>query len=75
MGTNAILLYVLSSLIARLLDVVNIGGVTAKARLYDSCCAPIASPNNASLLFAIANLALLFMVLLPLYRRRIFLKL
>lgn len=65
----------LSSLIARLLNVVNIGGVTAKERLYDSCCVPIASPINASLLFAIASLALLFMVLLPLYRRRIFLKL
>ena len=75
LGTNAILLYVLSSLIARLLNVVNIGGVTAKARLYDGWFVPIASPINASLLFAIANLALLFMVLLPLYRRRIFLKL
>ena len=74
LGTNAILLYVLSSLIARLLDVVNIGGVTVKVRLYDGWFAPIASPNNASLLFAIANLALLFIVLLPLYRRRIFLK-
>jgi predicted acyltransferase len=75
LGTNAILLYVLSSLIARLLDAVRIGGVTAKARLYDGWFAPIASPINASLLFAIANLALLFLVLLPLYRRRIFLKL
>ena len=75
LGTNAILLYVLSSLSARLLDVVRIGGVTAKARLYDSWFAPIASPINASLLFAFTNLALLFIVLLPLYRRRIFLKL
>ena len=76
LGTNAILLFVLSSLIARLLDAVKIArGVTAKARLYDGWFAPIASPINASLLFAIANLALLFIVLLPLYRRRIFLKL
>ena len=67
-------LYVLSTVAARLLDVVNIGGVTAKWYLYEACCAPIASPNNASLLFAIATLALLFMVLLPLYRRRIFLR-
>lgn len=74
LGTNAILLYVLSSLIGRLLDVVTIGHVTVKARLFDDWCAPIASPINASLLFAIANLALLFIVLLPLYRRRIFLK-
>jgi predicted acyltransferase len=75
LGTNAILLYVLSSLIAPLLDAVRIGGVTAKARLYDGWFAPIASPINASLLFAITNLAVLFIVLLPLYRRRIFLKL
>jgi len=74
LGANAILLYVLSTVAARLLDVVNIGGVTAKWYLYEACCAPIASPNNASLLFAIATLALLFMVLLPVYRRRIFLR-
>jgi predicted acyltransferase len=74
LGANAILLYVLSTVAARLLDVVNIGGVTAKWYLYEACCAPITSPNNASLLFAIATLALLFLVLLPLYRRRIFLK-
>jgi predicted acyltransferase len=75
LGTNAILLYVLSSLTARLLDAVRIGGVTAKVRLYDGWFAPIASPINASLLFAITNLAVLFIVLLPLYRRRVFLKL
>ena len=74
LGTNAILLYALSSLIARLLDVVPVGDIALKTWLYDSCCSPIATPMNASLLFAIANLALLFIVLLPLYRRRIFLK-
>ncbi|MQA31262.1 MAG: DUF5009 domain-containing protein [Luteitalea sp.] len=74
LGTNAILLYVLSSLITRLLDVGSIGGVNAKARLYDACCAPLASPINASLLFAIAYLALLFIALVPLYRHRVFLR-
>jgi hypothetical protein len=56
------------------MDVVMIGGNTAKGRLYERWFAPIAAPTDASLLFATANLALLFVLLLPLYRRRIFLR-
>src|SRR5262245_55440101 len=74
LGTNAILVYILSTLIARLLDVVTIGHATVKMRVYDSWSWLIDSPMNASLLFAVANLALLFLLLLPLYRRGIFLK-
>jgi predicted acyltransferase len=35
---------------------------------------PLAAPKNASLVYAAANLALLFLVLLWMYRRRIFLR-
>jgi predicted acyltransferase len=74
LGTNALLLYVVSTALASLLDAVVVGDTTAKGRLYDRWFAPLGSPHNASLLFAVAYLAAMFVVLLPLYRRRIFLR-
>ena len=35
---------------------------------------PLASPKNASLLFALSYLAVLYVILWAMYRRRIFLK-
>ena len=42
--------------------------------IYAIAFAPLASPKNASLLYALANLAVLFVILLWMYRRRIFLR-
>jgi predicted acyltransferase len=39
-----------------------------------TCFAPLASPKNASLLYAIANLVVLWALLAWMYRRRIFLR-
>jgi predicted acyltransferase len=74
LGTNALLLYVVSTAVARLLDVLVVGDTTIKYRLYERMFLPLASPENASLLFAVAFLAVMFAVQLPLYRRRIFLR-
>ena len=74
LGTNALLLYVVSTALASLLDRVAVGDTTAKGRLYDRWFVPLGSPYDASLLFAVAYLAAMFIVLLPLYRRRIFLR-
>ena len=41
--------------------------------LYATAFVPIASPYNASLLYAIANLAVLFALLAVLHRKRIYL--
>lgn len=69
LGSNAIALYVASGLLADTL------GVTGAGRaIYVSTFAPIASPKNASLLYALANLALLFALLAWMHRRRIFLR-
>jgi predicted acyltransferase len=67
-------LYVVSTALASLLDAVVVGDTTAKGRLFYRWFAPLGSPYNASLLFAAAYLAVMFVVLLPLYRRRIFLR-
>lgn len=77
LGRNAILLFVLSGLIARLLGVVMVDSATQlslKDWIYDTLFAPFASAHNASLLFALANLAGLSALLAWLHRRRLYWK-
>ena len=69
LGSNAITLYVVSGLLAETLGLHGLGH-----SLYTTVFVPIASPKNASLLYAFANLAVLFALLSWMYRRRIFLK-
>jgi predicted acyltransferase len=75
LGRNAILLFVLSGLIAKTLlylkwpdPSLSLGGW-----IYLKAFMPFASPHNASLLFAIANLALLYALLAWLHRKKIYL--
>ena len=75
LGRNAILLFVVSGLLAKTLiylkwtdPSLSLGGW-----LYLHAFIPLASPYNASLLFAIANLAVLYALLAYLHRRRIYL--
>jgi predicted acyltransferase len=42
--------------------------------LFTRAFEPFAAPKNASLLYALANLAVLFVILLGMYRRRIFIR-
>jgi predicted acyltransferase len=79
LGTNAIALFVLSGLIAKTLAYVTFAqadGTTRslKALIYQGAFVPLASPVNASLLFAVANLVVLYGVLWAMYKRGIFLK-
>jgi predicted acyltransferase len=79
LGTNAIALYVVSGLLADTLGVIRLAGadgqpISLARYLYLSIFVPLASPKNASLLYALANLAVLFVLLAWMYRRRIFFK-
>ena len=79
LGTNAIALYVVSGLLADTLGIIRIADargnpVSLGRYIYLAVFVPLASPKNASLLYAIANLAVLFVLLAWLYRRRIFLR-
>jgi predicted acyltransferase len=79
LGLNAISLFVLSGLFAKSLGLIRIAGENGKqvalsAWLYRSWFAPLAAPRNASLLYAMTHLVLLFGVLYLLYRRKVFLK-
>ncbi|MEX2273547.1 MAG: heparan-alpha-glucosaminide N-acetyltransferase domain-containing protein [Vicinamibacterales bacterium] len=75
LGRNALLLFVVSGLLAKTLALIRVdngqSGTMALGRwLYVSWFAPFAAPKVASLLFAFANLAVLFVLLWWLHRRR-----
>ena len=73
LGRNAILLFVLSGLFARAIGVIMVDQATRlilKEWIYSTIFEPLASPRNASLLFAGTNLLLLYALLAWLHRRR-----
>ena len=75
LGRNALLLFVVSGFLAKTLALIRVadgqGATTSLARwMYLSWFLPFAAPKNASLLFALANLAVLFALLWWLDRRR-----
>jgi predicted acyltransferase len=79
LGTNAITLFVVSGLVGRLIVTIKVAGpfgkpIAWKTWLYSTYFTPLASPLNASLLFAVVNLALLYLLLWWMYRRGVFLK-
>jgi len=67
-GVNALLLYFLSTLMARALTLIHVGGATLQKAIFDHAFAPWASPINASLVYAIAYLLFWWLVLWGLYR-------
>ncbi len=78
LGLNAIALFVFSALLAKLLGYVRFATAEGRASLggfiYSRLYEPLAAPKNASLLFALTHLAVLFVILYLMYRKRIFLK-
>jgi predicted acyltransferase len=78
-GMNAIAVYVLSGLEARastIWKVVQVNGkaVSIRAFLYNKFFAPLASPTNASLMWALAYVLFWLAVMWLFYRRKIFVK-
>lgn len=79
MGMNALVLFVVSGALVKTLLLVRVplgdGTVTTMYRaIYVTAFAPFVPPKLASLLFAVAALALLYGLLEMLYRRRWFLR-
>ena len=79
LGVNAITLFVVSGLLVKTLALLRVAGpdgreVSISRWVYLHMFVPIADPRNASLLYAIANLVVLFGLLWWMYRRRIFLR-
>lgn len=79
LGANALALYALAALLSSTLSSITVTAGDGRAvsllhLIYVSAFEPLAPPKNASLLYALANLAVLFLILLWMYRRRIFLR-
>jgi predicted acyltransferase len=78
LGSNAIALFVVSGLVARLLNIIHVPfageRVSGQYAIYERLFAPLAAPKNASLIYSLAFLALMYAVCDVMYRRRIFLK-
>ena len=78
-GVNAIFVFVASGLLAKLLVVVKLPGAEGRplalqAHLFRALFLPLASPVNASLLYAVANVAFWYLVLRAMDRRGIHIK-
>jgi predicted acyltransferase len=80
LGTNAITLFAASALMVKTMALIKVAGpdgaaISISRYAYLHYFAPIAAPKNASLLYALANLVVLFALLAWMYRRRIFVRL
>jgi len=78
-GTNALAVFFLSGLFARLTGLIKLTGADGKQRslhqiVYDNLFASWASPVNASLMFAVCFVLLWLGLMWILYRKRIFIK-
>ena len=78
MGMNAIVVYMASELLDEVLDAIRwqAGGhvITLHTWIQNTLFAPLASPANASLLFAIAYTLLMYLLAYGMYRRRWFVR-
>jgi predicted acyltransferase len=73
LGVNALLLFFLSTLAARLLSIIKVGpgGQSLQAALFDRVFAPLASPVNASLAYALVYVVIWWAIIWLLDRRNI----
>jgi predicted acyltransferase len=73
-GTNAILAYMISELGEHLLHTIRHGGVPLTRLAYPTISAYVPYPAWASLLYSLAFVFVCWLLVLPFYRKRIFLR-
>src|SRR5262245_20908296 len=78
-GMNAITVYVMAGLLSKLLSFIKVAGgdgseITAGKWVYEHIYAPLASPVNASLLYALTYVAILYGVSWFMYRMKWFVR-
>ena len=71
---NAITVYVLAGVLARLLGLIPAGDASLQRWIFLHVFAPLASPMNASLLYALAFVAVMYVAAWFLFRRRWFIR-
>jgi predicted acyltransferase len=73
-GMNALAVFIFTGMLGRLLGIIKIGTQPLEAWIFDNIFAPLASPINASLLYAIVNVFFYFLIVYVMYRRDWFLR-
>jgi predicted acyltransferase len=78
-GVNALALFVFSGLLSKILGLIKVSGaddkqVSLQKWIFDSIFLPLASPVNASLLYAVSYILLWLFLMWLLYRKRIYIK-
>ena len=71
---NAITIYMISELLETILTMVRWGGLSLKALIFQIAFAPLASPTNASLLYAIAYVLVMYAIAYKMYKMDWFLR-
>jgi predicted acyltransferase len=74
LGMNAIAIYIASEGLDVVLNSIPMAGTTLRVWIYQTLFAPLASPINASLLYAVAYVLLMYAFACLLYRRGWFLR-
>ncbi|HLY66274.1 MAG TPA: heparan-alpha-glucosaminide N-acetyltransferase domain-containing protein [Chloroflexota bacterium] len=74
-GTNAIFAYVLSEALGSLTWFCHVGRLSVTAWCYTQIHTVVSSPGGASLIYSISFVLVCWLLTLPLYRKKIFLKL
>jgi len=78
-GVNALVLFVGSGLMAKLLGLIKLNGADGKTvslqqAIFENVYLPVALPINASLMFAVSFILVWLFLMWLLYRKRIFIK-
>jgi predicted acyltransferase len=78
-GMNAIAVFVLSGLVARLLNIIKVGDgagdqIALKTWIYENIFSSWLNPTNASLAFAVTTILFWLAMMTILYRKKIFIK-
>ena len=74
MGMNAIAVYMASELVEETLGWIHVGDISLRSWIYRTLFAPLASPINASLLYAVSYTLLMFLLAYGMYRRKWFIR-
>jgi predicted acyltransferase len=78
LGMNAIAIYMCSEMLDEILSAIRWGSgagtMSLRRWIYETVFAPLAAPINASLLYAIAYVLLMFGIAYGMYRRRWFVR-
>lgn len=73
-GTNAILAYMISELGGGILTAVHVSGISLKTASYRAISAGIPNPAWSSLLYSLMFVLICWLLVLPFYRKRLFLR-